>query len=95
MAAIATPFIEDLPIWPVPASIRREEPLGGPEPSYVKFLGLAEVFEAQDGAKLADFFDRDNVFRCVPIFPSFLSPSLPPNINRCHHPTPSSGMPSV
>jgi len=82
VAAIATPFIEDLPIWPVPASIRREEPLGGPEPSYVKFLGLAEVFEAQDGAKLADLFDTDSVLRCVPLFPSFLPPSLPPNINR-------------
>jgi hypothetical protein len=65
VAAIEPPTTPFVPIWPVPASIRREEPLGGPEPSYVKFLSLAEVFEAHDGAKLAELFDTDSVFRCV------------------------------
>ena len=72
-----TPFVqpEDLPIWPVPASLRREGPLGGPEPSYIKSLGLAEVFEAHDGPKLAELFDTDSVFRCV--ICSFPPPFLP------------------
>lgn len=87
--APTTPFVDDLPIWPVPASIRREEPLGGPEPSYVKFLGLAEVFEAQDGAKLADLFDTDSVFRCVMLFP--VHPQSPPPASyrplTCYNPT--------
>lgn len=63
--APTAPFVEDVPAWPVPACLRREEPLGGPEPSHVRFLGLAEVFKAQDGIKLADLFDTDSAFRCV------------------------------
>jgi hypothetical protein len=61
------PFVDeqDLPVWPVPLSIRREQGLGQGGPTYVKFLSLAELFASQDGEKLAELFDTDGEFRYV------------------------------
>jgi hypothetical protein len=60
---LVTLYAEDAVIWDVPVGIQRREPPSDLKPNYVIFLGLAEVFQDQDGIKLADLFDADDGFR--------------------------------
>lgn len=53
---------DDVPVWEVPLSIRREAQ-GEPPASRIQFLSLEALFPGADGRRLAEAFDSDERFR--------------------------------